>query len=86
MPDGCIDDPGSTRNTAAVLNQDYRLTVEGELSDQVSSGFAGMTLTRNGGRTTLEGRVRDQAELQALLQRVSDFGLTLISATVIDRS
>ena len=32
----------------------------------------------------LVGRVRDQAELQGLLQRVTDLGLTLISATVID--
>ena len=37
-----------------------------------------MTLTRAGGTTTLSGYVRDQAELQGLLQRVSDLGLTLL--------
>jgi shikimate kinase len=68
-----------------VSNQAYRLTVDGELSDQVSSVFAGMTLTRNRGRTILEGPVRDQAELHALLQRVSDLGLTLVSATAVER-
>ena len=43
-----------------------------------------MTLTREGGKTTLAGRVRDQAELQGLLQRVSDLGLTLLSATTTE--
>jgi shikimate kinase len=71
------------RKTAWVSNR-YQLTVDGELSDQVSSAFAGMTLTRNRGKTILEGGVRDQAELQALLQRVSDLGLTLLSASTVD--
>ena len=43
-----------------------------------------MSLARNNGRTTFSGPVRDQAELQALLQRVSDLGLTLLSATSVD--
>jgi hypothetical protein len=45
-----------------------------------------MTLTRESGNTTLVGRVRDQAELQALLRRVSDLGLTLLAATATDES
>jgi hypothetical protein len=73
------------RKTARVPKHEYRLTVDGELSDQVSSAFAGMTLTRDHGHTILEGSVRDQAELQGLLQRVSDLGLTLLSAAAIDR-
>ena len=56
----------------------YRLIVAGELSDQVGAVFEGMTLTRADGTTTLSGHVRDQAELQGLLQRVSDLGLTLL--------
>jgi len=36
-----------------------------------------MTLTRAEGATTLTGHVRDR-ELQGLLQRVSDLGLTLL--------
>jgi hypothetical protein len=43
-----------------------------------------MALTREGGNTMLVGRVRDQAELQALLRRVSDLGLTLLTATTTD--
>ncbi len=67
-----------------MAGREYRLTVDGELSDRVRSAFVGMTLTRAEGKTVLVGRVRDQAELQGLLQRVSDLGLTLLSATVID--
>jgi outer membrane PBP1 activator LpoA protein len=65
---------------------EYRLVIEGELSDYVGRAFAGMSLQREGGNTVLDGLVRDQAELQALFQRVSDLGLTLLSATAIDES
>jgi hypothetical protein len=43
-----------------------------------------MTLTRSGGNTALTGDVRDQAEFQGLLQRVSGLGLTLLEAKAID--
>ena len=43
----------------------------------------GMTLTHEHGRTVLTGPVRDQAELQGHLQRVSDLGLTLLGATPV---
>ncbi|MCZ7589840.1 MAG: hypothetical protein M5U27_13485 [Gaiella sp.] len=65
-------------------SREYRLTVEGELSDRVRPAFEGMALTRERGNTVLVGTVRDQAELQGLLQRVSDLGLTLLSAVAID--
>ncbi len=64
--------------------REYRLVVEGELSERAGQAFSGMSLARSNGRTTLSGPVRDQAELQALLQRVSDLGLTLLSATSVD--
>ena len=48
------------------------------------SAFEGMTLTRERGNTVLSGPVRDQAELQGLLSRVSDFGLTLLSAVAVE--
>jgi hypothetical protein len=62
----------------------YRLIVEGELSDNLESAFHSMTLTRAEGNTVLTGNVRDQAELQGLLRRVSDLGLTLLEARAID--
>jgi hypothetical protein len=62
----------------------YRLEAEGELSDQLSRFFEGMTLTRDHGNTVIVGPVRDQAELSGLLQRVADLGLTLVSVGAID--
>ncbi len=64
--------------------RNYRLIVEGELSDKLEPTFHGMTLTRAEGNTSLTGNVRDQAELQGLLRRVSDLGLTLLEAKAID--
>jgi hypothetical protein len=61
----------------------YRLTVEGELSDSSGHAFEGMVLTRENGKTVLVGSVRDQAELQGLLRRVSDLGLTLLDVRAI---
>ncbi len=62
----------------------YRLTVQGELSDRLKPAFPGMTLTRSNHNTVLAGDVRDQAELQGLLQRVSGLGLTLLEAKAVD--
>lgn len=69
---------------AGMAGREYRLVVEGKLSDRVQSAFEGMTLTHEDGNTILVGRVRDQAELQGLIQRVSDLGLTLLSASRAD--
>jgi hypothetical protein len=57
-----------------VADRTYRLIVEGELSDDLARAFPGMALTRADGSTALTGTVRDQAELQGLLQRSSDLG------------
>lgn len=74
------------RDPVRVPVREYRVTVEGELSDRVGAAFTGMTLTRTRGNTVLEGPVRDQAELQGILQRVSSLGLTLLSAATIDEA
>jgi hypothetical protein len=62
----------------------YQLTVEGELSEPAAGIFEGMRPSREGGRTVLTGYVRDQAELQGLLQRVTDLGLVLLSAAAVE--
>ena len=67
-----------------MADRNYRLIVEGELSDALEPAFDRMTLTRAEGNTSLTGTVRDQAELQGLLRRVSDLGLTLLEAKAID--
>ncbi len=65
-------------------NREYQLVVEGELSDRMQAAFEGMNLTRGDGTTTLTGIVRDQAELQGILQRITDLGLTLLDLTAVD--
>jgi len=67
-----------------VVDRNYLLIVEGELSDDLEPTFYGMTLTRAQGNTELTGHVRDQAELQGLLQCVSNLGLTLLELRAID--
>jgi hypothetical protein len=63
----------------------YRLEVEGELGSDVESAMEGMSLRHARGNTVLVGLVRDQAELRGVLQRLSDFGVTLLSVEAIDR-
>jgi hypothetical protein len=67
-----------------MAGHEYRLTVEGELSDRLAAAFEGMTLTREAGVTDIAGPVADQAQLQGLLRRISDLGLTLLSARATD--
>ena len=67
-----------------MAKRSYRLIVQGELSDNIKPAFPGMTLTRSAGNTALTGDVRDQAEFQGLLQRVSGLGLTLLEAKALD--
>ena len=64
--------------------REYELVVDGELSDDAAPAFDGLRLERRNGTTALVGRIRDQAELQGFLTRISDLGLTLLSATTID--
>ena len=64
--------------------REYQVVVDGELSDETAPAFKGMRLERREGNTILEGRIRDQAELQGLLTRISELGLTLLSAKSID--
>ena len=69
-----------------MADRTYRLIVEGELGDELALAFHGMTLTRTAGNTALTGCVRDQSELNGLLQRVWDFGLTRLEPRTIDDS
>ena len=44
----------------------------------------GCELTRDHGTTALTGEIRDQAELQAVLRRLTDFGLTLLETKALE--
>ncbi len=62
----------------------YRLEVEGELGDLAASAFPGMSAMHSRGNTVLVGPVRDQAELNGMVQRVWDLGLALLSVGEVD--
>lgn len=72
--------PGCDR--ARMSARTYRLVLEGELSDPAIAAFANVLLTREAGNTIL--LARDQAEMLGLLQRASDLGITVLSASETD--
>ncbi len=57
----------------------YRIVVSGELGDKFGFLFPQMRMERVGEATALIGVVRDQAQLQGLLQQVQELGLELVS-------
>jgi hypothetical protein len=72
----------STCDRLRMTRRTYRLTIEGELGEIARGAFEGATVTVESGNTIVV--VRDQAELFGLVQRISDLGLTLVSATPAD--
>jgi hypothetical protein len=62
----------------------YQIKVKGRLGSQWSDWFDGMTITSEGGVTTLTGEVTDQAALHGLFIRIRDTGLQLISVNRIE--
>jgi len=67
---------------------DYRICVQGRLSQTSAAWFEGFTLTvdetTSPVQTRLEGPVMDQAALYGLLSRIRDLGLTLITVQRMD--
>ncbi len=56
----------------------YRIVVRGRLSERFAATFDGMATEPGDGETAIVGRVRDQAHLYGILERVRDFGLELL--------
>ena len=58
----------------------YRIQIKGSLSQHWIRHFEGFTAEPHAsGDTVLTGPITDQAALHALLKRVRDLGLTLVS-------
>jgi len=57
----------------------YQLVVRGELDEKYGYLFDGMQMARVGGTTVIAGRVRDQAALHGLIERIEELGLELLS-------
>ena len=71
-----------TCNGRSVTRRSYRLTIEGELGELARGVFESASVWAERGNTVIV--VRDQSELLGLMQRISDLGLTLISASPTD--
>ena len=56
----------------------YRIIVRGRLTTRFATSFDGMVAEAGDGETALVGRVRDQAHLYGILDRLRDFGLELL--------
>jgi hypothetical protein len=67
-----------------VAGRTYQLIVAEEMSDDVLLALPGVRLDRRDGTTALTGFVRDQTDLQGLLQRVAGLGMTLLEAKAIE--
>lgn len=61
----------------------YRIVIDGELSDRFVATFGEMRLARRAGETWLTGEIADQAQLQGLITRVADLGLSLLSVAPV---
>lgn len=62
----------------------YRLEVQGHLGDLMGRSFPRMRIVYKNGNTVLVGPVRDQAELNGLLQHFLELGITLVSLNTVD--
>ena len=61
----------------------YKIQVQGELGDDWSIWFSGMTIAVECGVTTLSGTVADQAALHGILIKVRDLGLPLLGVVCV---
>lgn len=60
----------------------YQIRIAGQLGQEWTEWFGGMTITlQEGGDTLLTGPVNDQAALFGLLKKVRDLGMSLLSVS-----
>jgi hypothetical protein len=63
---------------------DYHIRIKGHLTADWADWFGGLTITlEESGDTLLAGPVADQAALHALLRKVRDLGIPLISVAQV---
>ena len=64
----------------------YEITVQGHLNARRADCFEGLELRLLAdGRTLITGPLRDQAELHAILGRIRDMGITLVTVKLVGR-
>lgn len=75
--DGCdVEDSNAQR-------QRYRVVVRGRLSERLGSAFGELELERRAGQTVLRGS-GDRARLDAVLDRLHELGLEVVSVNARD--
>jgi hypothetical protein len=63
----------------------YQIRLKGQLGCQWAGWFAGLTITlEENGNTVLTGPVVDQSALHALLRKVRDLGMPLLSVVTVE--
>jgi hypothetical protein len=68
-----------------VRDATYQLVVRGELDTRFELVFTGMELSRVEGTTVMTGKVRDDAALYGLVERIAELGLELVSIQQVVR-
>jgi hypothetical protein len=65
--------------------KNYEIRVRGQLDDQWSAWFEGLTLTPlENDKTLIAGPIQDQAALHGILTKICDLSLPLLSVVCID--
>lgn len=57
----------------------YRIVIEGRLTGRLAGGLDGVELAQDGAGTALLADVASAAQLDALLRRLGDLGLAVVS-------
>lgn len=77
---------GANGSRRSDRSRQYRITIEGELSERFASEFEGMTLESRHGKTFLCGNVADQSHLHGVLARIQDLGLVLVGVDEVPQT
>lgn len=56
----------------------YEIRIKGRLSDSLTGAFEDFTTAVRPAETVMRGELRDQSELQGVLERIQSLGLELI--------
>lgn len=75
-------DQDPTRATAADRRRVGRIVVRGEFGPLLSAALPECDIAVLSGETHLAARVRDEAELFGLLERLRDLGAALVSVSI----